>query len=286
MCACCNSLSGALSDDGCTLFLCIAGTGKTSCVAAIARKYNFNVYDLDLAAVNSNGDLRGLMMKVPDRSIVLMEDIDRQLPAEIIGKAKDDTPKVPGQRDPWGQPVVKVTTSGLLNMLDGLWSGVAEQRIFIATSNHPDKLDPAILRSGRMDMKIELSYATMNMLTALVRTHLNMPDFVLTDEMKAAAEPVLRESIAPCDISEHLVRRRDLAVEAAVQETLAALVVDNENKKRQAELDAEKARVAAQQEAEAAEAAKLKASELLVNGAPKVNGVREKADATEQKPKN
>ncbi|GLJ26097.1 hypothetical protein SUGI_0500530 [Cryptomeria japonica] len=52
----------------------------------------------------------------------------------------------------------QVTTSGLLNFTDGLWSCCGEEHIIIFTTNHPDHLDLDLLRSGRMDVHIELSY--------------------------------------------------------------------------------------------------------------------------------
>jgi chaperone BCS1 len=47
-----------------------------------------------------------------------------------------------------------ITLTGLLNFNDGLWSCCGSERIFVFTTNHIEKLDPALLRSGRMDMHI------------------------------------------------------------------------------------------------------------------------------------
>ena len=43
-----------------------------------------------------------------------------------------------------------VTFSGFLNALDGVASG--EERIIFLTTNHLDKLDPALIRPGRVDL--------------------------------------------------------------------------------------------------------------------------------------
>ena len=45
-----------------------------------------------------------------------------------------------------------ISLSGLLNTIDGVASH--EGRVLIMTSNHPEKLDPALVRPGRVDMKI------------------------------------------------------------------------------------------------------------------------------------
>ena len=46
--------------------------------------------------------------------------------------------------------------SGLLNVLDGVVD--TPGRILIMTTNHPEKLDPALIRPGRIDKKLILSY--------------------------------------------------------------------------------------------------------------------------------
>jgi chaperone BCS1 len=43
-----------------------------------------------------------------------------------------------------------VTFSGFLNALDGVASG--EERIIFLTTNHIDRLDPALIRPGRVDL--------------------------------------------------------------------------------------------------------------------------------------
>jgi len=51
-----------------------------------------------------------------------------------------------------------VTFSGFLNALDGVASG--EERIIFMTTNHPEKLDPALIRPGRVDLMQLIDDAT------------------------------------------------------------------------------------------------------------------------------
>jgi len=51
-----------------------------------------------------------------------------------------------------------VTFSGLLNALDGVAS--QEGRLFFMTTNHIEKLDPALIRPGRCDVKLEVRRAS------------------------------------------------------------------------------------------------------------------------------
>jgi len=55
-----------------------------------------------------------------------------------------------------------VTFRGLLNALDGVAS--SEGKIVFFTTNHPEKLDPALLRPGRVDVKLFLDYPDEKML--------------------------------------------------------------------------------------------------------------------------
>jgi len=48
--------------------------------------------------------------------------------------------------------------SGILNALDGVVD--SPNRILIMTTNHPEKLDPALIRPGRVDKKFLLTYMT------------------------------------------------------------------------------------------------------------------------------
>lgn len=51
-----------------------------------------------------------------------------------------------------------LTFSGFLNAIDGVRS--QEGRIIIMTTNYKDKLDPALLRPGRVDEMYEIGYAS------------------------------------------------------------------------------------------------------------------------------
>lgn len=50
----------------------------------------------------------------------------------------------------------KFNLSGLLNVLDGVLE--LSETIIIMTTNHPEKLDPALLRPGRININIKLGY--------------------------------------------------------------------------------------------------------------------------------
>jgi chaperone BCS1 len=54
------------------------------------------------------------------------------------------------------------TLSGILNAMDGMFS--ANGRILIATTNHIEKLDAALIRPGRIDLKLEVGFVNEEIL--------------------------------------------------------------------------------------------------------------------------
>ncbi|KAJ4749497.1 P-loop containing nucleoside triphosphate hydrolases superfamily protein [Rhynchospora pubera] len=122
------------------------GTGKSSLVAAMANYLKFDVYDLDLSSLNSNEILKTFLMGMSNRSILLIEDIDC-----MIKLNRRDSKDYCNGRD-------KITLSGLLNFVDGLWSSGGDERIIVLTTNYKERLDPALTRPGRMDMHIHMGY--------------------------------------------------------------------------------------------------------------------------------
>ena len=56
----------------------------------------------------------------------------------------------------------KITLSFILNILDGILE--TPGRILIMTSNYPEKLDTALLRPGRIDINLQVSYCDKDMI--------------------------------------------------------------------------------------------------------------------------
>ncbi len=61
------------------------------------------------------------------------------------------------QRDA-GHSFSRLTFSGLLNAIDGVAS--SEERLVFMTTNHLARLDPALIRPGRVDLVLELGDAS------------------------------------------------------------------------------------------------------------------------------
>jgi mitochondrial chaperone BCS1 len=130
------------------------GTGKTSLVTGLSSYFKANVYILKLGDMNDS-TLREAVTETEPNSFFIMEDID------CIDSSRDRK-KVKSKE---GDKKSGVTLSGLLNVLDGMLS--PSGAIFIMTTNHAEKLDPALLRPGRVDIKLHVTYATAEQKRAL-----------------------------------------------------------------------------------------------------------------------
>lgn len=136
------------------------GTGKSSLSFAVAGKFGLKIYVLSLASKSLTEEgLAVLFEALPRKCVVLLEDVDTvgiarvQKQEETTVEGADKT-AVKKEEDTSKKGV---SFSGLLNAIDGVASH--EGRILILTTNHPEKLDPALTRPGRVDMKIKFTLA-------------------------------------------------------------------------------------------------------------------------------
>jgi len=121
------------------------GTGKTSLVHSLVGKLDYGICSLNLSDPNmTDDDLMRCLSEVPNKCIVLIEEVDVAVPSK---KRQKD---VEAQKQK-GVEVMnsKLTLSGVLNAIDGVAS--EDSQVLIMTTNHKDHLDPALIRPGRVD---------------------------------------------------------------------------------------------------------------------------------------
>lgn len=119
------------------------GTGKTSTILTIASHLKTNIGLIPISsALDDSGLINALSdVKKNDCKIVVIEDID----CLFSDRKKHDSEKN------------ALTLSGLLNCMDGLFR--AEGIIVFLTTNNIEALDDAMIRSARIDLKLEYTYA-------------------------------------------------------------------------------------------------------------------------------
>lgn len=123
------------------------GTGKTSLIRAIQYFTKYSIIEIDLKKVDCIDDLRWCL-SIPN-TIYLFEDFDAQK-IDLLHNRTDKNRT---------NDSCCVSLSDLLNCLDGITYPYGSICIF--TSNFPDKLDPALTRPGRIDLKIELGKSSL-----------------------------------------------------------------------------------------------------------------------------
>ncbi|KAG8929036.1 hypothetical protein FRC02_006101 [Tulasnella sp. 418] len=143
----------------------VPGSGKTSLIHAVAGALGLDIYVISLSSKGMNDTtLTNLMGRVPSRCIVLLEDLDAAFTRGVSRDEKSTgvptvaaTPSTVTGTPPENDPN-SLSLSGLLNSLDGV--AASEGRILFATTNHIERLDPALSRPGRMDVWIDFKHAS------------------------------------------------------------------------------------------------------------------------------
>merc|ERR1719230_1534975 len=68
----------------------------------------------------------------------------------------------------------RLNLSGLLNVLDGVVD--TPERIVVMTTNHPEILDPALIRPGRIDQKLLLGYMKWNNVVDMINHYFHLKE--------------------------------------------------------------------------------------------------------------
>ncbi|KAK2636739.1 hypothetical protein Ddye_031531 [Dipteronia dyeriana] len=139
----------------------------------MANYSKFSIYDLELASICHNSELRRLLVSTSNRSILVIEIL-------IVA--------------------LSCRTDNLVDMCS----------MRVACTNHKERLDSALLRPGRrMDMHIHMSYCTPSAFRNLVSNYLgmNINDdhnlFLEIDELMTEVQ------VTPAEIAEELMRNED-----------------------------------------------------------------------------
>ncbi|KAJ0029841.1 hypothetical protein Pint_14456 [Pistacia integerrima] len=209
-------------------------------IAAMANYLGYDIYDLELTEVHNNSELRKLLMKTSSKSIIVIEDIDCSV--NLTNRKSNKSHGGSGSRN-YYEPAMRygsgggggnnnnsITLSGLLNFTDGIWSCCGSERIFVFTTNHIEKFDHALLRSGRMDMHIYMSYCTYPALLILLKNYLDYEESDLESGMLMDLQEVIEKAeMTPADISEALIKNKRNK-EKAVKELVETLKVRAEKR--------------------------------------------------------
>ncbi|KAK0548434.1 Complex III assembly protein translocase and chaperone [Tilletia horrida] len=182
------------------------GSGKSSLISALAGYHNLNICLLSLSDRGMTDDkLLHLLANAPERSVLILEDIDVAFASRDANSS--DADDVSGSRSGPAPTKTNITFSGLLNALDGVAS--SEERIVFMTTNYPERLDPALVRPGRVDRAFELGDADEE------QVHRMMRRFYARDQDTASADEETYARFAKLVAAESERRREALGLDRA-----------------------------------------------------------------------
>lgn len=183
----------------------IPGAGKTSTIKAIARDTNRHIFNLSLRSFTTQKQLTSLFYnetvtvtgadgqpqtyRIPlNRRLYVIEDID------CLSDVVLDRQAFPRPEPANGE---LLTLSFLLNLLDGVLE--TPGRILVITTNYPDRLDPALIRPGRIDVRIDFGKADRAMILDMV-SHFYDQTTMTIDDIPAQ----LDNALTPAEVMECL----------------------------------------------------------------------------------
>lgn len=230
----------------------VPGTGKTSLIKALAHLTGRHIVNINLSHISTNGDLRKIffnknyqiigsnqqLMRLDFNQVIfVLEDVDasakevvmnREMLAELEAVnppeiAKPDSKQEgplptqlqmlrPGHRQSAPTGLDKLNLSGLLNVLDGVVE--TPGRMVIMTSNHPEMLDPALIRPGRIDKILELGYMDEPSDVCAMLEHYYPEHGPLAKEERANVHKCLQQDkikITPAQVEQLAMEKDDLA---------------------------------------------------------------------------
>lgn len=156
------------------------GTGKTGCITAIANKLKKNILIVNSLNLNHDESKRkfmDVMNSHKSNTIIVLDEFDYLLSNDNITTEKMNYTEMLMLAETADEKKNilnmikqnKKNTSGVIDMpfllkfLDGF--GNDDERIIIATTNNPDKINKTLLRPGRFDLNLKLGFCSHQMFT-------------------------------------------------------------------------------------------------------------------------
>lgn len=164
------------------LFYGHPGCGKTSTIKAILNRTNRNGVIINLSNISTNEELEMCFRNTFINNIqysykqlcFIIEDCDTALNELLLSRDKKTETKSSSSSTKKSNVdnYCDVDLATLLNILDGVIELNGAMIIF--TTNHPEKLDPAFTRPGRIDFKLEFKKATVNIIYYFINNKYNI----------------------------------------------------------------------------------------------------------------
>ena len=191
------------------------GCGKSSLSLALAGHFDLEgVYMLSLLNSGVTDEtLLALFKGLPTGSVLLLEDID------AVGLDRDTKNKAVRSKTRSEGTKEKVSLAGLLNALDSAVS--PEGHIVIMTTNKIDHLDPALIRPGRIDYRLEFKLANLEQISEIFAAMYRTPsegaplsDATLAELTESFSARIPEYTFTPAELQGYIMTHRFDAHEA------------------------------------------------------------------------
>lgn len=208
------------------------GTGKTGVITALANYFNRNILIIDSNTLDSDDEMYfyRINSRFKDKYIFVLDEFDLILKdlynsdnklinaqlnssndmlsalSEALKKDdKKDDKKSNFKKDKLTVNSSEKLFSNLLKFLDGL--GDTNNRIVVATTNHLEYLDKTMIRPGRFDVKLELSYCDYNTFINIIKNKFNDVEKILSSNTKlfSLVNKIIKSNITPLNLINKLV---------------------------------------------------------------------------------
>ena len=167
------------------LFYGPPGNGKTSISTALSSEFGMDLYYFNLSSMHDKEAIQ-IFNEIGGNTIILFEDIDS------FYKGRECT------------EATKVSFSTLLNLIDGTLS--KEGCIVIITTNHIEKLDPALIRTGRIHKKYYIDNPDTHQIESYLNKFFNQKIEIGKLIEQVSMSDVVNHCIETNDVSEVLHR--------------------------------------------------------------------------------
>ena len=146
----------------------MGGTGKTSIAQAIAEYAGAQLISFPGDHISELPKMMGGFISTVsiDKNtyrVILIEDIDCGFAEKAIDTEYDE------ESGEFKSIERKVGLASILNALDGM--SAPTNAIYVFTTNHIEKLDPALIRPGRCDVKLEIPAVTRETFIKFINYH-------------------------------------------------------------------------------------------------------------------
>lgn len=167
-----------------------SGTGKSTFAAAMANFLGYDIYDLDLAAVSSAGELKALLTATRPRSMILVEHLERHIQANS-------------------------SREGMLRFIDR----IGEERVVVCTltaEGGAEELEPELT----LDVRVHFPLCDFPAFKALASGYLGLKDH----KMYPKVEEVFKGGamMSPAEVGELMMANRGSPTRA-LQSLIGAL---------------------------------------------------------------